>query len=211
MKDAKHIVIEGMDATGKSSVAVALKERLSDGRYKGCDLFKSPSFDGPIGGLIREIFNGFHKVHPLAMMHLFVADEIDQEAFVARQLAIGHHVVRDRHTGISGAVYQTEKHPARVALATFPVGMFKRVDLVVLLDCDPKVALERRIADERINRNTGKLYQNEDLSRLERLRDCYLAQQHLHADLVERWLVIDVTEGVVPADIARAVSVELDV
>lgn len=211
--NVKNIVIEGIDASGKSEACVALKDRLRM-RKTRCDLYKSPSHDGPVGELIREVFHGVKKVHPMAMAHLFMADEIDQESFVATSLRAGTHVIRDRHSAISGPVYQSEGnvHPMRALIAMMPVGLFKRVDLVVLLDCDPRIALERRMADNRPDRNTGTLYQDEDLEKLGRLRERYMAQRYMHDDLVDKWLVLDTgRQAFTPGDIARLACMELDI
>ena len=209
MTRGKHIVVEGIDAAGKTDTAVAIKERIID-TDNNVALFKAPSYDGPIGLLIRDVFDKKAQVNPMAMMHLFIADEIDQESIVVQQLGMGCHVLRDRHTLISGPVYQTEHHSMRTVLRTFPPNLFSPIDLVVLLECDPLVAIERRKAGRR-ERSTGSLYQTDSVGHLLKLRDRYRHARHLHDDVVMRWMTFDTTEGQGPEDIARAVCIELEI
>ena len=53
----RYVVVEGIDGCGKSELTVAIKKCIErrDGR---CDAFKVPSYDGPIGKLIRNAFDG---------------------------------------------------------------------------------------------------------------------------------------------------------
>lgn len=207
-KLAHYIAVEGPDGCGKSAVVVALKERLEH-RY-GVDCFKTPSFDGPIGRLIRQVFDGKVSVQPHAMMHLFNADALDQEHYIRSQLLQGRHVVLDRHTRISGCVYQVEHHPLTVILANLPISLFKRVDACVLLDA-PAEVLAERIA-ERIDKQTDRLYTSTDLHRLQARRDAYAAAPQLHTDLVERWLPFDTSAPEnSPEAIARFTCAALDI
>jgi thymidylate kinase len=190
-------------------VTVALKERL-EGRY-GVDCFKTPSYDGPIGRLIRNAFEGKAKVTPLAMMHLFNADAIDQEGYIRACLAKGRNVILDRHTRISGCVYQTEHHPLPVILGNLPLSLFKRVDLCVLLDAPVEVLAQRIVDSARDTKTTDKLYTSSEVEHLQRLRANYAMAPALHTDLVERWLHFDTSKpDLSPEAIARAVAIELD-
>lgn len=209
MTRGKHIVVEGIDAAGKSDTAVAIKEHIIDmGKHSA--LFKAPSYDGPIGLLLRDIFDNKAKVNPLAMMHLFIADEIDQESITSQQLRMGCHVIRDRHTVISGPVYQCEQHSMRTVLRTFPPNLFQPIDVVVLLECDATVAIERR-KGRRKERSTGSLYQSESIDHLEKLRDRYRHARYLHDDMVRKWMPFDTTDGITPEEIARVVCIELGI
>ena len=191
----KHIVVEGIDAVGKSETAVAIKNRITEANNsEHAALFKAPSYDGPIGLLIRKIFDDKAKVNPMAMMHLFIADEIDQEMITKQQLRMGCHVVRDRHTVISGPVYQCEQHSMRTVLRTFPPNLFAPIDVVVLLECDAAVAIERRNG-RRKERSTGSLYQSDSVDHLEKLRDRYRHARYLHDDMVRKWMTFDTNSG----------------
>ena len=209
MKTAKYICIEGPDGCGKSSVVKALNERLN---HDGVDCFKMPSYDGPIGQMIRAVFDGKLQVHPLAMMHLFNADAIDQEQYISHQLNKGRHVVLDRHTRISGCVYQVDHHPLLVILNNLPLSLFKRIDLCVVLDAPAEVLSERINSGDRETKTTDKLYTSDDIDRLETLRNRYEIAPHLHSDLVERWLYFDTHEPhATPDSIARHICIALQI
>ena len=206
-KLAHFIAIEGPDASGKSDVLVALKDRLSH-RF-GVDCFKTPSFDGPIGRLIRKAFDKKVTIEPHAMMHLFNADAIDQEAYMRAQLALGRHVLLDRHTRISGCVYQLDWHPLHVLLNNLPLSLFKRVDACVLLDA-PAEVLAQRIRS-RFKKQTDSLYTSDAIERIETIRQRYRLAPVLHHDLVKQWLHFDTSDpNNTPEHIARTVAVALD-
>lgn len=203
---SKYIVIEGPDGCGKSSVALALK-KLTCLKRHGVDFFKMPSHDGVVGQLIRRIFEKKEHVNPLAMMHLFNADAIDQEAYISGQLSIGRNVVLDRHTRISGCVYQVDYHPLPVALNSMPSSIFKKVDLCIILDAPAQVLADRIAA--RKNKPTDRLYTSTDLDRLEALRLRYAMAPYLHNDLANQWLCFDTSE-VAPDYIAKEVVIALE-
>jgi len=197
---SKYIVFEGPDSCGKSEAMVEMKKRLSE--LAGVDCFKTPSYDGPVGRLIRQIFAGTAKVSPYAMMHLFNADAIDQEAFVKRRLSKGRHVILDRHTRISSCIYQVDFHPMSVVLGNLPVSLFKRVDLCVVLDASNETLSQRIKARE--NKLTDRMYTSADHSRLQTLRDRYAVSRHLHSDLVDKWLYLSTDDPEnTPESIAR--------
>ncbi len=170
----RYVVVEGIDGSGKSDLTVAIKKCIErrDGK---CDAFKVPSFDGPIGKLIRNVFDGEIQIEDKAMMHLFAADAIDQERYLFERLLIGNDVVSDRHNAISSLVYQRPiPHALKTVFDVNSLHFFRRPNLLVWLDFEPTVAfewLQKRMRDE--PKTTDRKYKPTDLFQLELCRERY--------------------------------------
>ena len=189
-----YVVLEGVEAAGKTTVLRTLKDRL--GESLSC--FKAPSVDGPVGLFIRALFDKSAPtpVDEKAMLHLFAADQIDQESVMTGQLLSGHDVLIDRHNMISAMVYQAETHdPVTVRLVN-PKSLYRAPDLLVLLDIFPGEAQKRLDKRQRENPQTtdGK-YKTHDINRIAKRRRQYqLAIDELEKDgWAKRTLRINVT------------------
>jgi len=166
-----YIVFEGIDGSGKSTLALRFTQEL-DRRGLRTRLIAFPGRDSAAGRLIRDIFEGKETLDSEAMMWLFVAEGKDIEPQIRRHIAAGDWVVCDRHTMVSGLVYQGEVHgPAHVEAVTQPAH-FVTPDRIYILDVPTQVALDRRNVRGEA-RNT--LYEPEKIDRLEAMRTTYLA------------------------------------
>ena len=199
----KYIVIEGPDGSGKTVITEQLVERLSH-RHE-VKSYKTPSHE-VIGELIRSIFDGEVEIDPKAMMYLFNADAIDLERKISRDLVSGHCVVLDRHSRISGCVYQTQFHSFATVISNVPAGIFRPIDLCVMLDARADT-LAMRLAG-REEKTTDKLYTETNEERLQVVRNRYRASRYLHADLVRDWMEVD-TDELAAEDVARNVAIRL--
>ena len=174
----RRIIIEGMDGTGKSTLAKALSEKLN------AHLVAMPSHDGEAGKLIRRCFTGEAKLDDRAMLPLFVADAVDREP-VLIQMQTEKDVVLDRHTMVSAWAYQMEHHTvSRVDAMTQPEA-FGTPFVIFILDLEPEAALERQRA--RTGKAVDVLYEKDDLEYVSRLRQRYIAYAMMH----ERSMILD--------------------
>lgn len=167
------IVIEGIDGSGKSSLAEALADSL------GGHLYVFPSHTGAVGKLIRETFAGQAQVHPLAMQHLFIADALDFDSEVAARVSRGETVIMDRHPTVSGWVYQSERVPIDLVLQICLTNCFTPPDLTVILDVPAKVAVERLRARGRHTR-TNAANEDASLDVIDGRRSRYMAYNVMH-------------------------------
>lgn len=166
-----YVIFEGIDGSGKSTLAARFVKEL-DRRGQRVRLIAFPGRDSAAGRLIRNIFDGQETLDPEAMMWLFVAEGKDIEPQIRKHIAAGDWVVCDRHTMISGLIYQGEIHGrAQVEAVTRPA-QFTAPDRVYILDVPATVALERR--DKR-GEARNKLYEPEKIDHLESMRAAYLA------------------------------------
>lgn len=163
------IVFEGLDGSGKTTLAGAVAEDL-EGRQWDVARFAFPS-KGPIGKLVRECFAGKQQISPVAYQHLMVADALDCENRIRQQLDSHRTVIVDRHPTISGMVYQVETYNLNVVMSTNVPYMFTPPSLVVLVDIPADEAMRR------INARGGadSRYESASLSTMHERRSRYVA------------------------------------
>ncbi len=141
---AFYVVIEGIDGSGKTEITLELTRCMRE-RGVATDAFKTPSVDGPIGKLVRQAYAGEVSIPDMAMMHLLQADALEQEALIRERIvAARRSVVLDRHTWMSGMVYQRDHHSLKRCMDVMQLSMFARPTLLVYLDIDLKLSIERR-------------------------------------------------------------------
>src|SRR3989344_6834349 len=88
----KFIVLEGIEASGKTTQAIILSEKFKDAFHT-----KNPT-DGEIGKFIRErVLGGKTDIPPVAYQYLFSADREIQQQEIIRHLKAGRTVVSDRY------------------------------------------------------------------------------------------------------------------
>ncbi len=174
------VAVEGIDGAGVTTISrilVGVFESLA-----GRAVYTKEPTGSPIGSLIRLILGGYvEKVRaPEALAHLFVADRVhhfyEYEVVsgargVAGALAAGYIVVVDRYK-YSNAVYQSILvEPGRSVYSVERILSLNEIvppaHILVYLDADPEVALER------IRGSRARLEMPETLETLERVRRAY--------------------------------------
>ena len=180
MRRGRLIAFEGGEASGKSTQAVALAERL------GALLTREPGGTS-LGLRVRDLVLNPEAVglHPRAEALLLAADRAQHVAeLVAPALAAGRDVVTDRFSG-STLAYQGYGQ----GLAVDDLLRISRwasdglePDLVVLLDVEP-VVTEARQGTRTLDRVEAR-----EAGFHGRVRDGYRALAHADP---ERWVVVD--------------------
>ena len=160
----KFIVFEGLDGSGLSTQAMMLKEYLLKKREKV--VLTKEQTDNFIGGLIKSALKEHIKTSPLTLQLMFIADRsqhLDSE--IEPALKEGKIIISDRY------IFST------LAFGSLDVNMeflktinskFREPDLTFIIDCPPKVCLER-ISKERFH---AELF--EEKNRLEKVRKNYM-------------------------------------
>lgn len=182
------IAFEGIDGSGKSTVATAVARRLGEQLHQEVILTREPG-GTPLGEGVRDLVlsAGSAGITPVAELLLFSAARAQHVATVIEpQLQRGSIVICDRFTD-STLAYQwggrglpRETIDAAQVLATGGV----EPDLRVLLDLPVSVALARRHADTA----TVNRFDAEQRTFHESVRKTYLRLVDAHPD---DWLVID--------------------
>jgi dTMP kinase len=190
------LTLEGGDAAGKTTQAVALERWISD---LGRTVVRTREPGGtPLGVEIRSLLLHGDHVSPRAEALLYAADRAHHVASVVRPaLERGDVVVQDRYLDSSvayqgaGRVLDAEEVRGLSTWATD--GLLP--DLTVLLDLDPAVARGRRdgrAAEDRLEAERDDFH--------ERVRAAFLA---LAAAEPERFVVVDA--GLPPEEVAARI------
>lgn len=186
----KYVIFEGPDGSGKSTLANKLGALLRRAEQH-VHHYAFPGRVSAVGNLIRDTFESKATVSPSAMMWLFVAEGKDVEPQIRRHVSDGDWVLCDRHTMISGLVYQGEVHGIeRVDAVTQPAN-FIVPDRIYLVDVPAQVAMDRRNARGEA-RNV--LYEPEKLDRLEKMCQAYRG-------LTSRFASSVIIDGAKPFDV----------
>ncbi len=142
----KFIVFEGNEASGKTTHAKDLVEKLEKQGLKVWST-KEPT-DSEIGKMIRRILSRDLIANPVALQYLFSADRaIHQDEIIAR-LKDGYIVISDRYFwsavayGLSDLGNVLDYYLATYSILSF-YNQYITPDLTFYLDVDLDVAVER--------------------------------------------------------------------
>ncbi|SON49104.1 dTMP kinase [Vibrio tapetis] len=204
MNQAKFIVIEGLEGAGKSTAIAAVLDTLKQSGVQDVINTREPGgtvLAEKMRALVKEEHEGEELQDISELMLLYAARVQLVETVIKPALANGTWVVGDRHDFSSQAYQGGGRQIARntmdtlkdLALAGFTP------DLVLYLDLDPRVGLERA-------RGRGELDRIEkmDISFFERTRERYLELAAENSNTV----VINAEQGIdqVTNDIIKALQ-----
>lgn len=170
------LAFEGIDGSGKSTQA---KKFVEWARAQGFEVISSREpTDGPWGRKIREA-RFTHRMSPEDELAAFINDRKEHvETLIQPALARGALVVVDRYY-YSTVAYQGARGLDPQALLAKNRAFAPIPDLVVLVDVDPKAALERIAA-----RGQGQdLF--ETLGALTRVRELFLSLVDGHVAVID--------------------------
>ena len=168
--DGVFIVFEGIDGSGKSTQARILAENLREKGQK-VHLTCEPT-NGPVGSLIRNIFNGRIQADHKTIAGLFVADRLDHLLNpvdgILGKLREGYTVISDRYC-LSSYAYQGTHMPMDwVIMANSQSTELLKPHMHIFIDIDPRESIRRM----KKGRSTSDMYEN--LENLEKVRKNYL-------------------------------------
>lgn len=132
------IVIEGVDGSGKTTLARVLAEVIAASGLPTCSTAEPST--GPVGALIRRFLRREVDLAPDVVARLFAADRADHvHRVIGPAVARGDVVVCDRYV-TSSLVYHDEVSPVFVTRLNED---FPAPDLELFLDVAPEVAEAR--------------------------------------------------------------------
>ena len=164
-KKTMLIAIEGIDGSGKTTIAYFLKETLEKCGYNVV-LFKEPG-DSPWGLFVKEI-KKITRLKPELELKLFILDrKYNVKKNILPELKKGKLVILDRYY-YSTIAYQGACGLNADLIKKINEKFAPKPDLVIILDVQPEKAIER-IKKKR------KVDKFEDLKYLRRVREIFLS------------------------------------
>lgn len=158
------IAIEGIDGSGKSTIANYLKEELEKEGFRVV-VFKEPT-NSIYGQKIRQSFNNRLDAHK--ELELFLLDrKHDVERNILPALKKGYIIVMDRYY-YSTIAYQGARGIDIDKIKKMNEKIAPKPDLVIILDVKPEIGIRR------IKERGDKPNKFEDLEYLEKVRKIFL-------------------------------------
>lgn len=161
----KFIVIEGIEASGKTTQVKRLGEK-----FPGAMLTKNPT-DGKIGALIRnQVLGGHSDIPPVAYQYLFAADREIQQQEIIEHLKNGKNVISDRYFwssvayGIADRENMDFENWENVSLVAFSIlsmyHQFLMPDISIYLD----ISLEESVRRMEGSEKHTEIYDNPEMN-----------------------------------------------
>ena len=186
------IAIEGIDQSGKATLAAALKSRLeTTGRR--ARILSFPDYSTAIGRLIRRMLDDHPGHDPATMQLLNAANRNEHRETLAAAVMGERIVICDRYTG-SGTAYGIAQGLSETWLEQIDERV-PAADRTLLLDTDPNRSRERK--------TDGRDRYERDDDLLEQVH-----QQYRYLAEMNGWAVID--GGRSPESVADAAWAELE-
>ena len=166
------VVIEGCDGTGKTTQA---KRLAASGLLGKCETMVFPDRTTPIGNLINQYLKNELNFPPQAIHLLYTANRWELASHIEELLNSGTSIVCDRYW-FSGTAYSVANGGLSIDWCRAPENGIPVPDLVLLIDIDPKILLERKGFGE---------------ERYEKLEFQRKVNETFHTLKDENWAVID--------------------
>ncbi len=168
---SNFIVLEGIDGSGKSSVAKFFEEK-----HEKVFLTREPT-DFSIGKMAQKAAH--EDTSPFKDLFLYLADRVEHTEVIKTKLDENFTVICDRYWG-STAAYQAAYEEIDLDYAEeIQEPFILKPDITFLFDLDPEISLERLS-----NRKRKSKYEKSDF--LKKVRENYLTLAERHD-----WTIID--------------------
>lgn len=179
------IVIEGIEGSGKSSLAASLADALTK-RGLNVLLTKEPG-GTQFGGKVRELILESRNLNPKAETLLFLADRAQHISELIRPaLSTGMTVICDRYIYSTIAYQGFARGLALGEIISFATeGLLP--DKVLLLDLPAAIGLQRAAKRKQCDSKSWNRFEEEELSFHEQVREGFLALRD------ERFCTLDAT------------------
>ena len=201
MKNAKFIVIEGLDGSGKSTQINRLAAHLRQNGRR-VHLTAEPTVS-TTGGMLRDALGGVTKKTACELAAMFVVDRIFHNVNpvngINKMLDDGYDVICDRYYYSSMAYQGSETDFDWVRDMNVRCPEIRKPDLCIFFDLDPEICMKRIGA----NRSTTEIYEKKET--LERVRARYM---DIFAQLEDNVVVIDTAADIesISKEVCRVVD-----
>jgi dTMP kinase len=139
------IAFEGIDGSGKSTQVKLLAQKLTEQGHQVYTTHEPTS--GPIGKMIRDIFNHRMEGDQRTIAALFLADRLEhllnKTDGILKRLAEGYTVITDRYYFSSYAYHSVHVDMDWVFALNREATRLLRPDLNIYIDISPEVSMQR--------------------------------------------------------------------
>ena len=168
IKKYRYIAIEGIDGSGKTTIANLLYSKLSE-KYNKITLLKEP-YDNDLSKKIKEIISKEHEKnldYGYLLALLFTADRSIKNVDLKKYLNSDYIIISDRSV-YSTFSYQILYEGINIEWLKCVSKYIIRPDITLILDVDPKIAVDR------INLRSKNITSYENIEFLRKVRENFL-------------------------------------
>jgi|UniRef100_A0A7J2U599 dTMP kinase len=138
------IVLEGIDATGKTTISKMLKE-LMESRGFSVALYAYPNKTSIYGSIIKLFLDSKLSLTPEEQFFLYILDMFRDREDVLNKLSKGFIVIMDRYFTSTIAYQCAQSFNYDFAKKIIEYLKLPKPDVIIYLDLDPKIAIERKL------------------------------------------------------------------
>jgi len=196
------IVFEGIDASGKTTVSRMVKEALERKGFRTA-LYIYPNKSSIYGSIIDLFLKSKIFLTPQEQFFLYLLDMYRDKQDVVDKLLKNYIVLMDRYYTSTIAYQCAQGFDYRVAKTVIEYLAMPKPDIIIYLDIDPRIAIERKL----IQKKSLDIFEG-NIEFLANVKKLYLKMIE-EGYPIKRWIVIDAMKRIeeIYIDVIKALDI----